>query len=261
MNYKNMRVGIPMLISIVCLLAAFAFAQDRPSNDSSPPPRTRSEKLLSAAAPKTVATLENHQRCICIDDEDSAAVEKIKLALHGPLSAPGLDYTDTPLHEVMKDLQQRFAIPIRIDRAALDEVGVNADSPITMNLHGISLQAALRLILKPLSLTYLLENEVLLITTSDRADKELLTCVYDIRDLGFTATAAAAKSSLPPPDNNRLADVITNCIAKDTWSKNGGSQAEIQPLGPDLLVISQTHAVHEKIQHFLDAIRRVKSEE
>lgn len=258
MNYKNVHMYFAVIIAMVCLLTAFAGEEDDPFRAASPPRHAESEKSLLAAAPKTGSVLENRQRCNCID-EDSAAVEKIKLALHGYLAGAGLSYTDTPLDEVITDLQQRFAIPMRIDRAALEEVGVNAESPVTVELRDVSRQSALRLILKPLDLTYIIENEVLLITTPDKADKELLTCVYDVRDFGFSAAPAIPKGSSPPADNNQLVAVIVACIAKDTWAEHGGGNAEIQSLGSDLLVISQTRTVHEKIQNLLNTIRKMKS--
>lgn len=259
MNHKTRRFYVATFISLVGLLAVIALAEDNPFSETASRPGAGSEKSLLATAPKAPVASESIQRCHCTDDANPT-IEKIIRALHGPLSGPGLDYTDTPLHEVMSDIQQRFAIPTYIDRAALDEAGVNVDAPVTVNLHGISMQATLRMILKPLNLTYLIENEVLLITTPDKANKELVTCVYDVGDLNFTV-AAASKGTSPPADKSRLAEVIVDCIATDTWAKNGGGQAEVQPLGPDLLVISQTRSVHEEIQQLLNTIRKVKSEQ
>lgn len=260
MNHKTRRFYVATFISLVGLLAVIALAEDNPFSETASRPGAGSEKSLLATAPKAPVASESIQRCHCTDDANPT-IEKIIRALHGPLSGPGLDYTDTPLHEVLLDLQQRSGIPIHIDRAALDEFGVNIDESVTVNFRNISLGAAMRLMLKELQLTYIIENEVLFVTTHDRAEKSLMTCVYDVRDLGFTTTSAAAKSTSPSADNNRLAEVIIDCIATDTWAKNGGGQAEVQPLGPDLLVISQTRSVHEEIQQLLNTIRKVKSEQ
>jgi hypothetical protein len=54
--------------------------------------------------------------------------------------------------------------------------------------------------------------------------------------------------------------MIRSCVSTDTWAKNGGGQAEIREITPDLLVISQTSAVHEEIRDLLSAIRKVHAQ-
>ena len=68
-------------------------------------------------------------------------------------------------------------------RAALDEIGISVEEPVTFSISGISLRSALRLMLQPLQLTYLIQDEVLLITTPEAADQQLLICVYDVREI------------------------------------------------------------------------------
>lgn len=260
MNYKSVRILVAVFVSTVCLVVAFAFAQDGPANESSPPSHAEIEKSL-LTTPKAEAAPQSSQFCRCIDDANSASVEKIKHALHSPLSATGLEFTDTSLNEVLNELQERYAIPIHLDRPALEELGVNIDEPVTVSLRDISLQAALRLMLEQLQLTYIIENEVLLVTSRDAAEKELLTCVYDVRDLAVLASPPLqSKGASACVDCKRLVDVLTNCIANGTWRENGGS-AEVRSFGPGLLVVSQTPDVHEKIQNLLSTIRKMKPPE
>ena len=58
-------------------------------------------------------------------------------------------------------------------RPALEEIGVGTDEPVTVNLHNISLRSALRLMLKNLQLTYIIQDEVLMITTPEEAEKRI----------------------------------------------------------------------------------------
>ncbi len=69
--------------------------------------------------------------------ESEARIEK---ALRSPLHPAGLDFVETPLKDVVTQLQDDYGIPIQIDTPALDEVGVSADEPITVNLHNVSLR-------------------------------------------------------------------------------------------------------------------------
>ena len=87
------------------------------------------------------------------------------------------------MSDVIDYLKTLHGIEIQIDKKALDDVGIGSSSPVTRNLKGISLRSALRLMLRDMDLTYMIENEVLLITTPDTANERLTTRVYPVADL------------------------------------------------------------------------------
>jgi hypothetical protein len=211
-----------------------------------------SEKSILAKPPKQLDGAEagKQELCRCVAG-DAQAVAKIENVLRGPLHSSGIDFTDTPLEEVLNLLQDEYNIPIQLDKPALEEIGLGADEPITVKLNSISLQAALRLMLKAKQLTYIIQDEVLLITTPEEAESILVTCVYDVRGL---ISGTRGKSF------DELIDTIVSCVATETWAENGGGEAEIRPLNPGLLVITQTRAVQEEIRGLLGAIRQVKQE-
>lgn len=195
------------------------------------------------------ATAAPQDLCRCVGDDTTArSVVNIRKALRQPLKDAGIDYSELPLEEAVGQLQEEYGIPIKLDTAALDDIGVQPDKPVTVNLHGISLRAALRLMLKELGLTYVIKDEVLMITTPDEAEKQLRTCVYDVRDLRELTKVGGLK---------KLVDTIAACVATETWAVNGGGEAEIRPLEPGLLVISQTQLVHDEVRDLLDTIREV----
>ena len=94
-----------------------------------------------------------------------------------------LEFIETPLQDVIDYLKNYHGIEIQLDKKALDQANVGTDTPITKNLKGISLRSALRLMLKELDLTYVIQDEVLLITTPENADSRLITKVYPVADL------------------------------------------------------------------------------
>lgn len=94
-----------------------------------------------------------------------------------------LDFVDTPLSEVVNYLKDRHQIEIQLDQRALQDVGVDTNTPITKSLRGISLRSALRLLLRELDLTYVIKDEVLLITTPEQAGNDLVLKVYPVADL------------------------------------------------------------------------------
>jgi hypothetical protein len=94
-----------------------------------------------------------------------------------------LDFVDQPLTDVVDYLKQWHDIEIQLDNKALADVGMGSDMPITRNIKGITLRSALKLLLSEMDLTYVLRNEVLMITSKTEADNLLSTRVYPVADL------------------------------------------------------------------------------
>ena len=108
--------------------------------------------------------------CQCIGDvADSPTKAQIEQALREPLRTSGLDFTEQSLQEVATFLSDEYRIPIGLDMQALSEAGIQPDEPITVNLQHISLQSALRLMLKAHQATYIVRDEVLLMAIAAAA--------------------------------------------------------------------------------------------
>jgi hypothetical protein len=59
---------------------------------------------------------------------------------------------------------------------------------VNMSLSGISLRSALKIILEPLALTYVIQDEVMRITTETKAEELMSTRVYPVADLVIPVT-------------------------------------------------------------------------
>lgn len=94
-----------------------------------------------------------------------------------------LEFVETPLADVIDFLKARHAIEIQLDHKALTDANVALDTPVTKNLKGISLRSALRLLLRDLDLKYVIQDEVLMISTKDVADDLTKPKVYPVADL------------------------------------------------------------------------------
>ena len=92
-------------------------------------------------------------------------------------------FADNPLEEALNYLEDLHHIEIWLDKAALQDEGVTSDTQITLSMSGISLRSVLRLMLEPHGLTYLIEDEVMKITTQAKADEKMSTRVYPVADL------------------------------------------------------------------------------
>jgi len=105
-----------------------------------------------------------------------------------------LEFIETPLQDVIDTLEDYHKIQIEIDTKALDDVGVPTDVPVTKSLKGISLRSGLRIMLGELDLTYVIEDEVLKITTPEEAENKLSTKVYPVADLVIPITSGMGMS-------------------------------------------------------------------
>ncbi|HUY87660.1 MAG TPA: VWA domain-containing protein, partial [Pirellulales bacterium] len=94
-----------------------------------------------------------------------------------------LEFAEQPLNDVIDYLKERHAIEIQLDAKALTDAGLGSDTPVTRNLKGITLRSALRLMLSELDLTYVIRDEVLMITTKAEAENMLTNRVYPVADL------------------------------------------------------------------------------
>jgi len=188
--------------------------------------------------------------CQCLG-ESSDAADRINKALAGPLNARGLEFDGDALDEVVTVLSSEYHIPIQIDARALLDAGLGPDEPVTVNMHGISLRSALNHMLRQHDLTCIIQNEVLLITTKAEAEQQRKICVYDVRDL---IDGPKDKAGI-----ETLIGAIRASLATESWANTAGGPGSISPLPPGLLVVSQTHAVHEQIRDLLAIVRRMRA--
>jgi len=107
--------------------------------------------------------------------------QKIYDALGKPVQ--NFEFTETPLRDVIAQIQDAQGIPVQIDTKAFEDAGLDLEAPVTKNVSGISLRSALRLLLGDLDLTYLVKDEVLMITTKDKAAETMVVKVYPVADL------------------------------------------------------------------------------
>ena len=93
------------------------------------------------------------------------------------------NFPGTPLKDAIEILRTNHGIEIQFDKAALDDEGISTEDEVALQLSGVTLRSLLRLLLEPKKLTYVIEDEVMKITTSVAADKKLTTRVYPVGDL------------------------------------------------------------------------------
>ena len=125
---------------------------------------------------------ENRRKWKSVDLKSySKKEEKIVRELDKPTT---FDFTDESLDGVRDTIMERHGFDIVIDKVKLEEESVATDATdITLKVSEISLKNALKLLLDAKNLTYVIENEVMKITTKTDGIAKRPLRVYNVGDL------------------------------------------------------------------------------
>lgn len=133
------------------------------------------------SAPVWTSLTERRKKWAAVDlHRNSPAEQRIFEELQKETEA---NFPDIPLSEVMTYFSELHNITILINSNDLGEDGLTVDEPVNVSLSGIKLKSALNIILKPIGLTYVIEDEVMKITTTAKAEEIYSTRVYPVADL------------------------------------------------------------------------------
>lgn len=165
-----------------------------------------------------------------------------------------LRYLEMPLGECLADIGSQLGTLIVIARKKLEEASVSQDTPITGDFPRAPAHTQLRRMLEPLELTYTLRGEIVVVTTPEDAESELTTRVYNVRSL-LDNDIGLFRTSGPTKDFDSLIEIVTSVIPPDSWDDVGGPGA-IDSFRSGLLIVSQTHEVHELLKDFLNELHR-----
>lgn len=131
---------------------------------------------------KDFATLS--QQRLSADSErrgGSAAEQEIFRKIDTPVS---VKYKNRALGEVLQELSSMTGINMVLDERALSALRVTPDSPVTLQVpNSISLKSALNIILGSLDLTYVIENDVMNITSVEVKRSKVFPKTYRVTDL------------------------------------------------------------------------------
>jgi general secretion pathway protein D len=93
-------------------------------------------------------------------------------------------HRDQPLSAVLDALAKQADVPIHLDMVGLEQEAVRSDTPVTISLdQPISLKSALKLLLEPLHLDYVIKDEVLKVTSPRLVKGEVYSISYPVADL------------------------------------------------------------------------------
>ena len=233
--------------------------------------------VLDPPKKNTPASWEELKRDRSKTKTKSEEEQRIEKALSQKIT---LQFDKTSLSEVATQIARQAGVNVVLDKLGIVEEGVTAEEQITIHVENITLNSALRLILKPLHLAFCVEDEVLKITSETRVKGPLEVITYPVADLVVpipqrvsldlreksskhkSAQAEAAEKTLAMDyekmDFENLLDLIATTIEPNSWAENGGSGSMRIYETTLSIVVRQQEPVHEKIRTLLEQLRRLQ---
>jgi len=188
------------------------------------------------------------------------------------------EFVETPLSEAINFLQTLTKINMILDPKALEGRG-GANTPITLKVRDMTLELALKWILRLAELDYTLKGKAVFISTPERMRGNVEFRIYDVRDLtaavtdfpgpevsptgrldgplskiDMTGAPFKAKNTLLDQIDVAagLAEMLQVRVKPDTWAAELGTS--IEERGGKLIVL-QTPDIHALIAKLLDTFR------
>jgi hypothetical protein len=202
---------------------------------------------------------------------DQEASERIRKALD---HSTHMEFIETPLQDAVDYLKDLHQIEIQLDTKSMEEAGVGTDTPMTRTIKGISLGAALRLLLSPVDLTHVVKDGVLQITTVDALDQVMELRVHNVKDLLQTDTSVdelagilrmALAVEMPATEHRAARKQRVGIVGGHSLAAVTMSPAQPVPLAPhaapeiatfgDLIVVRASTPEQEAIAKLLDEMR------
>ena len=146
-----------------------------------------------------------------------------------------VNFTDTPLCDVVEFLSRQHEMPIFLDTIAIEEAGLLSDEPISFVMSGKSLATTLRLMLSEFELTTVIRSGELFVTTIEVANEHLHSVVYDVRKI---------------QDPSQLLEALP-ALTSGLWEEIDGSGGEMSLTENGLLIVRQTEEIHREIASVL----------
>ena len=128
-----------------------------------------------------------------------------------------LEFNGEPLSAVVEYLSKLADVNIYVDPQGLQQEAVTTDMPVSITLSKeVALSSALKLILEPLHLSYVIEDEVLKITSEQMRSGDTYIVTYDVADL------VVPIPNFTPSNNQGLAGAYNDAMRRVSFTGGGG---------------------------------------
>lgn len=178
-------------------------------------------------------------------------------------------FPEIPLDEVVIYFSEVHNIPISIQTKDLEDVGMSIDQPISFDYSMITLKNALLQILDPLNLTYVVDREMILITSKAKAAEMMKTRIYPVGDLcsspdDYLSLEHAIRNSKlgnwKVKFVYRASTGYGGAMAPSPESNAKGGTISVVPQSKSL-VITQTYHTQNAITELLKDLRKARADQ
>ncbi|RCS41432.1 hypothetical protein DTL42_23020 [Bremerella cremea] len=194
-------------------------------------------------------------------------------------------FDQVPLGKAIEDLRKATGLNLVLDSRALEDIGLDAECSVTLQARKRSVARTLELMLAPL--VYMVQDDVVIVTTESEQESSPEIRVYPVRDLVWRGldkhepqlkqilkqfyppiTASRNNSNQPYrdllpspvldsiPTDHDLQELITTTIEPESWEELGGPGSIKFLPSADCFVVSQSAPIHEKLADTLEQIRQ-----
>lgn len=179
MNTKlKTRCGIVALCVLTTgWLVLAANAEDKQKKKTQAKPPVVSPSVPKSVAPEAKPSLKMAQQTFFPEPTPFELKFQSKLS-----ETMEIEFVDAPLEDVIDYFQEFSGVSFVALKNQLEEEGITLDDSVNIEIPEISFKSALSLVLKPLGLTYVVEQDFVMITTEYAADEILKTRVYPVGD-------------------------------------------------------------------------------
>jgi len=208
-----------------------------------------------------------------------------------------VDFTETPLEKAVDWVAKTGSVKMDIDWPSLEKIGINKDTPVTVNLSTIRLDHLLDLIVSKVSpdptsaASWEVQDGVLRFASAEAINKSTLMVIYDIRDLlievpdysdvpqfdlnsalqsssggggGTSPFSGGGNTQNTGPQRtleertDELVRILTEQVDPDNWRENGGAVGFVSRFKGNLL-ITNTPKNHRAIGSLLRRLREIRA--
>jgi type II secretory pathway component HofQ len=217
------KFGLCLTMILALLIAGAAYGQARTASESNPfdvPPVEGLVDLFDAAPQDDPLDEPVPQEGEEETDEEEADSQVADLSIHDRTllqlrESTNLEFQDSPVEEALDVIAQQHQLKYVLDRFALEAASIDPEQPVTISLSDVPLETAMHLLLRPLGMRFLVRDGVVIFTSDEAADTDLMSRLFSVQDLIHPDSEETSA--------DRLIQVITTTIEPESWADNGGN--------------------------------------
>ena len=191
---------------------------------------------------------KEHWRKITRLRKDDQLTKKEKEILEALSKTVQPDWKNSQFQDVITYLSTLTGQTILIDKKALEDASIGTDSAVNFVVpREVSVRTALRKILSDLGLAYVIRDETIYVTTSQKARDMMTTRVYPLGDL-VTPNGLYVPPDIAAAQEAKVVEGIIGMIKKSvdpmSWDTEGGKASIHYNAVTKALIVRQSAEVH-----------------